>query len=326
MRTFPRLPVIVSIASALMLGLGAGNATATNIKSCATKTFKAKTPGATYKLTAGQTVAAATDCIHVTAPGVTIDLAGFTITGHNGKANGIVIMPKAVGASIVSSTSGGTITGFDTGILDQASSARIEGLSITNNTTAGVVVSGPPSVSGTPPIIDGSVIAGNLITGNGQYGVELASTTHCMVDRNSQIGGSYGIVSGNTDIGVWIANASGAQLTADNVVSWNELIEIGGSRIEAGASANPASCSGSASAATLGNIIANNSLPLDADNSQYGIALQCNSAEDTAVLANDVPFGAGAIDDLFDGNTSPPCGSNFWGANTFGTSNQSCIH
>jgi len=319
MRPIIRIAGVTLIAAAGLLGPArASAASSTPISSCKT-TFIAGKAGASYTVTASLTAAAGADCIHVTAPGVTIDLAGFTLTGKpkSGKGGtGILIMPKAGGAFITTTKTGGSITGFTTGIVDKASSARIENLSISDNTTTGIEIVG--TGSGATPFVDGSVVAGNLINGNGKYGVYMQNTTHCIVDRNAQI-------SDSTDIGVWIQNTSSTAVLADNVVSWNELNEIGGTRIEIGSTGNPPNCSSAAPSA--GNIIANNSVPFDVSaNSLYGIGVECDTAVEDTVYGNDVGPGAGTTDDLFDGNLTPPCDADVWAGNRFATSNQSCIH
>jgi len=320
MRPIIRIAGVTLIAAAGLLGLAETTvASSISISSCK-PTFTAGKAGATYTVKAALTAGAGADCIHVTAPGVTIDLGGFTLTGKPKSGThptGIVILPKAAGALITTTTTGGSITGFATGIVDEASSARIENLSVADNTTTGIEIMG--TGSGSTPFVDGSVVADNIIDGNGNYGVYMQDTIHCMVDRNNQI-------SDSADIGVWIKNTASAAVLADNVVSWNQLNEIGGTRIEVGYTGVPSTCS-TIAGASAGNIIANNSVPFDPGaNSLYGIGVECDSAVEDTVYGNDVGSGAGTADDLFDGNTSPPCDSDRWAGNTFASSNQSCIN
>lgn len=259
----------------------------------------------------------------MTAPGVTVNLNGFTLTGSGG--NGVAILPKAVGAWITSSTSGATITGFDIGVLDEASSARIENLTISSNSNTGVEVAG--SGSGAEPLVDGSVIAGNLIQGNGNYGVYLQNTKHCLVDRNEQISGISGSV---TKVGVWVQNTytppSGAPpVMADNVITWNELNLISDTRIDVGytGSAN-ATCTPPVAypPPSEGDVIADNQVPNDTTgNGLFGIGLECLTGEDDAVHGNDAA-SSGTTDDLYDGNV-PSCDGNVWSGNTFSTANLS---
>jgi hypothetical protein len=323
MGKFFRLTAIV-VSSLALLGLGSmcfiGQAAVTSddanpaitiaVTSC-NPTFKAGRTGATYVVAGALAAAAGKDCIDVTAPGVTIDLAGFTLTGAGG-GNGVNI--KKAGATVTTSVAGGGITGFSVGVLDTASSARIEGLGIYNNSVAGVEIIG--SGTGASPFVDGTVVASNGINGNGTYGVYLRNTTHCMVDRNTQISSSSGY-------GVWIQNTVSPAPLADNVVSSNEMNLIGFARIEVGNTGKPAACSGGP--ASIGNIIANNDLPFDATgNSAYGIGLECNTGTNGFVFHNTVGPGAGTIDDLFDGNAA--CDANIWGLDVYGTHNQACAN
>jgi hypothetical protein len=283
-----------------------------SISSC-NPTFIANKPGATYAVAAALTAASGKDCIDITAVGVTVDLAGYTATGVSG-GNGVDI--KAVGAHVTSSVAGGGITGFSVGVLDTASSARIENLGIANNSTAGVEILGYGA--GATPFVDGTVVASNNINGNGLYGVYMRNPTHCMVDRNSQI-------STSSKFGVWIQNTAATAVAADNVVSYNEPNQIGTARIEVGFTGVPGTCS--TKAPSVGDIIANNLLPFDATgNSMFGIALECNTGNSDSVFHNTVGPGAGVVDDLFDGTIAPACDSNTWGLDVFGTHNQACAN
>ncbi|HVN63634.1 MAG TPA: hypothetical protein VMT58_03270, partial [Candidatus Binataceae bacterium] len=76
------MPVVGLAVAGCLLGIsGYAAAAPAKIKSC-TKIFKASSAGRAYELTADLAPTSNADCIHVTAPGVTIDLAGHTITGH----------------------------------------------------------------------------------------------------------------------------------------------------------------------------------------------------------------------------------------------------
>jgi Right handed beta helix region len=298
MRNISALRITLFVVAAICLW--AQDSSAITIPSC-NPTFTAGVPGGVYTVTAPLVAAPGANCINVTAPGVTIDLNGFTLTGSGGI--GVDIFPAATGAYIYAPlTVGGTITGFATGISDAGSSARIEQLGITRNTVTGVELVG----------VDGSIVVTSAITSNGQYGVYLQNTTNCLVQRNTQI-------SSNGKIGVWIQNTSTTTSTGDNVIAVNELNANGLTGIEVGYTGIPPNCVTGPKPST-GNLIVDNLLP--SLNGQYGIALECNTATDNLVTDN-TATASGTIDDLFDGNAA--CDANVWKGDTFATRNQGCI-
>jgi hypothetical protein len=275
-----------------------------SIASC-NPTFTAGTAGGSYIVTANLTPASGANCIVVTAPGVTINLNHFTLTG-TGAAIGVDILPGATGAHVV----GGTITAFSTGILDSASSALLEGLTIRANVGNGV----------TMKTANGSVLDSSSITGNGANGVYLLNTRDGAVEYNAQISGNG---TSGTGYGVWIQNNASGTLSYDNIVAGNTFGN-GGPQLASvwvGVSPNAPLTCGTAGAPSSGNIIVDNQ-NINA-NAVVGIGLQCTSATNNTVTDNRTVTGNTTFD-LFDGNTA--CDGNSWVADTFGTSNQSCIH
>lgn len=113
--------------------------------------------------------AAASDCIHVSADVVSIDLAGFTIdmTGSPLTATaGIRNIDPGAGAGFADGLSvrGGTITGFASGILIEGGIGhRIEGVRVVGNTVAGIRI----EFGGFPPQGVANMIKDNVIVGNG---------------------------------------------------------------------------------------------------------------------------------------------------------------
>ena len=275
-----------------------------SIASC-NPTFTAGTAGASYLVTANLTPASGANCIVVTAPGVTINLNHFTLTG-TGAAIGVQIGAAAVGTHVV----GGTITAFGTGILDSASSVLLEGLTIRANVGNGV----------TMKTANGSVLGSSSITGNGANGVYLLNTRDGIVEYNSQISGNG---TAGPGYGVWIQNNATGTLSYDNIVAGNTFGNGGPqlASIWVGASSNAPLTCGTAGAPSTGNIIVDNQ-NINA-NAVVGIGLQCSTATNNTVTDNRSVSGNTSFD-LFDGNTT--CDGNTWVADSFGTSNQSCIH
>ena len=282
----------VAVAAAFAVSTSAS----VSITSC-NPTFTASTSGTTYIVTAPLTAASGANCIDVTGRGITIQLNGMTLTGKGSGGIGIAISAKAVGTYVES----GTVQKFAIGIQDLGDSARIESVELTANTTDGVELSG----------VDGSIVAGSNITGNGQNGVELVNARNCLVQHNPQI-------SMNGQLGVWIHDTATPKLPSDNVVAVNELNGNGTAGVEVG-NGNCFSTSDSE-----GNLIAGNGLPLQ--NGNYGIILDCHTGTGSEVLGNVLGPGVGSIDDLFDATYDPSCDSNTWVGNTFTKANQTCIH
>jgi Right handed beta helix region len=269
-------------------------------------TFVANVAGGSYAVTANLVPAPGQNCINVTAPGVTINLAGHTLTG-TGAGIGIDIFPAAAGTHIIGP---GTITNFATGILDSANSALLENLTVKANVGNGVVMTG----------VDGSVLDTSAITGNGANGVYLLNTRDCIVKYNVQISGNGAAGPG---YGVWIQNNAGTVVSLDNIVAANNFGN-GGPQLAGvwvGLSPNAVLNCAVAGAPSSGNIIVANQ-NINA-NVVVGIGLQCNTATNNVVTDNHNVVGNPAFD-LFDGNAA--CDGNSWVADVFGTKNQACVN
>jgi len=288
-------PALVIRAGAVAAAFAVSTAASVSITSC-NPTFTASNSGTTYIVTAPLTAASGANCIDVTGRGITINLNGMTLSGKGSGGIGIAISAKAAGTYIES----GTVQNFGIGIQDLADSARIESVELTANTTDGVELSG----------VDGSIVAGSNITGNGQNGVELVNARNCVVQHNPQI-------SMNGQLGVWIHDTATPKLPSNNVVAVNELNQNGTAGVEVG----DGNCFSTGD--SQGNVIAGNGLP--SPNGNYGIVLDCHTGTGTEVLGNVLVPGVGSIDDLFDANY-PSCDSNTWTGNTFTKANQTCIH
>lgn len=111
--------------------------------------------------------AAASDCIHVSADVVSIDLAGFTIDMTGGPLTdtaGIRNIDPGTGFADGLSVRGGTITGFGSGILIEGGIGhRIEGVRVVGNTVEGIRI----EFGGFPPQGIANMIKDNVIVGNG---------------------------------------------------------------------------------------------------------------------------------------------------------------
>jgi len=274
----------------------------TSITTC-NPTFNANTAGGSYVVTANLTPAAGMNCIVVSAPGVSLNLNHFTLTG-TGSAIGIDVLSAGTGAHVV----GGTITGFTTGLLDNASSALLEGLTIRANTGNGLIMKAA----------NGSVLESSTITGNGANGVYMPNTRAGVVQDNFQISGNG---TKGPGYGVWIQNNASATLSNNNVIAANNFGN-GGTQLAAvwvGASQNaPLTCA-TGGAPSTGNVIVGNQ-NMNA-NAVVGIGLECPTATKNTVTDNHA--ASNVTFDLFDGNAT--CDANSWVADVFTTSNQACV-
>jgi hypothetical protein len=181
-----------------------------NVKAAGGYPFKitAATNSGSYRLTGNLTAPLGTDAIDATAPIVTIDLNGFSITG-----NGSVGVNAAVGDVTVEN---GTVTGFSTGINVGASGivrnvhadANGSGITVGNNSVVeGCTANNSTGASGAAISCAGvCVISGNTASGNGKLdGIDCVGNG-CLISNNTANANTTGIdckgtgclISGNT--------------------------------------------------------------------------------------------------------------------------------
>ena len=193
---------VATFASALTLvaGLGAGPALAnTPMRTPAITPVPLSgcgligAPG-TYTLTVNPAPAAG-NCFVISAPHVTLDLAGHIVAGL-GPGSGIVIAPSAIDAKIESTFPGATIGGFSTGIRDNADNAVIAGpdLRVAGNLDNGVWVVGAT----------GGVVNHIIASGNHHYGVHLQLSLGVMISAN--------LVEGSGTYGIWVQTSEGTRV------------------------------------------------------------------------------------------------------------------
>jgi hypothetical protein len=126
-------------------------------------------PGS-YKLV-NNLVAGTGDCLVITAGFVTIDLAGFTITGTAGQNTGIAARPSTTGGAIRAlAVRNGSISGFGAGVdLDSAEGSIVEGLRVFGDGLAshdGIIASGIVKGNTVLSIFGTGMSATGTVTGN----------------------------------------------------------------------------------------------------------------------------------------------------------------
>ncbi len=139
-----------------------------------------------------------------------------------------------------------------------------------------------------------NTVTQNQVAGNGLDGIQVARfTNQNFVRINSVSNNGFGQPPGNGfRDGDGIANFG-----SFNTIETNSVIANGGSGIKVYRSTNSAG------------------VPVGGQSN----TIRSNTALNNGSAPNSVAF------DLFDTNLTPPCDSNMWVANTFGTKNQACI-
>ena len=159
-----------------------------------------------YILTANLT--ASGDCLVVKADFVTIDLAGFVISG-NGKGSGISTKGNPDGVTVRN----GVIQNFKRGLdLRAAASVVVEGVRVFNNSVRGIQVGADSLVQGNLAsgngdgisVDDNSLVVGNVASENAQGGLDIgwnSTVTGNTASQNGQDGleaGNHNTISNNT--------------------------------------------------------------------------------------------------------------------------------
>jgi len=126
------------------------------------------------------------DCLVITADFVTIDLAGFLISGASNRGAGIRVAPEIVGHPLQGiAVRNGSISGFGTGVDLRigAGPSIVEGLRVLGAAFEGIVAEG--------------IVKGNAVTGVGGIGIEASGT----VTGNYAAANGDGFDVGGTVIG-----------------------------------------------------------------------------------------------------------------------------
>ena len=291
------------------------------IATCATLSA----PGGVYQVTSDITASGGGDCIAITAPLVTLELGGHTITGTG---SGIGIHVTARDAAISNSlATQATVTGFQTGIqFDPFATRGYVGATvfIINNSMTGIEIKGANEVSLISVLASGSSFGLHASNSNGDSATSSSfgstspiAATGAELDQSnasfstsdmagSDVGlhlvssnyntifvGSTGHISGTGGIGVWLERSS------DNVFpSYGAVSGTGGSGL---------------------NLTQNASRNLFANGLIEGETLVDRGSGQNRILDSGTAGPAPATD------LNPACDQNVWFDNNFTSVNQSCI-
>jgi parallel beta-helix repeat protein len=235
------------------------------------------------------------NCFVISAPHVTLDLAGHVVAGL-GAGAGIAIAPGGFGAKVGSTLPGAVIGGFSTGIRDNASDAVIAGpdLRVVGNLADGVWVVGAT----------GSFVNHLTVIGNHHYGV------HVQLSLGVSIGAN--VVNGSGTYGIWLETSEGTQVVGNSVNGSH------GAGIYLGCSATGNLQNVSCGRPSNKSVISQNSL---VGNGDYGVAIADESLGNMVTINH---ASGDVANDLQDENfhCTGTSGTNSWSANT-GTRNQS---
>jgi hypothetical protein len=178
-----------------------------------------------YKLVDNLTIKAAATCLPITANGVTIDLAGFSISGPTASASSAGVIATAIAAGDKSSgitVRNGSITGFFDGVNLAGQGSIVEGLRVFTGFAVGIVANGIVKgntvldFSGGPGngigIEATGIITGNFVSGSRIAGIEA---------------GQGSTVIGNTATGNFGALGAGIVVACPSNVSDNTAVNNG---------------------------------------------------------------------------------------------------
>jgi parallel beta-helix repeat protein len=278
------------------------------------------------------------DCIHITVPGVTLDLASTTISSSPASAPdvGVLVLVNALGAVVKGTLDApATVTGFTTGIEVDAPSVTLENL-VAQSNSVGIVMNGG-SAYGSALAVHASSRTGILINGPapGPYltGVSVDSTLgFAGIELNGVRGAFLNnlTVTGSATYGIWLTGSSRNVIANFNVShNTNAGIYLGcfssggvlGRRCNRLPTPPPSN----------GNILASVGDPSSADgpsqpDQAYGVAIAAGNLGNRIVGIEGSGNGNGSFGaDAIDGNAN--CGTNLWTANQFTvTSPSGCIH
>lgn len=235
----------------------------------------------------------------ITASRVHLTLAGFTLSGiaHTNDCDfaqgkvGILVVSPGPGLSSVR-VNGGTVTGFFNGIILEASSSRVNAMTVADSCLGGIGVFGT-----------GDIIDTNVVTTSGYAGIFLGSSNNVTVLSND--------ISGNPSCGLFI-NDSHDNTIRSNIVKNNGrgiCADSGNDNVLQGndASGNVEGISVSGTGTIVRDNTANG-------NANVGIAVLSGASSHT-VTGNTAR--SNGLADLFDLNAG--CDANSWKRNVFGT-------
>jgi len=277
------------------------------------------------------------DCIRVSVPGVTLDLASTTISSSPSSIAdvGVHVLAAASGAVVRGTLNApATVTGFTVGIEVDAASVTLENL-VAQANVIGIRLNGGAAYGSALAVHDSSR-TGILIDGShpGPYltGVSVDST---LGFAGIELNGVHGAfltnltVTGSATYGVWL-RASSRNVIANFSVSHNTNAGIYLGCFRSGGLLSKLCTNYPPTPPSNGNILTSVGDPSSADgpsqpDQAYGVAIADGNVGNRIVGVEGSGNGNGSFGlDAIDGN--PDCATNLWTENQFAIASPGCIH
>jgi len=258
-----------------------------------------------YVLTGNLPCTGSVSGVRIASSDVTFHLAGHTISNETCDDSQTFAGIFVEGGFSNVEVEGGTVRGFNDGIILSSSNSRLRGMTVQNACTFGIAVQGANNRvltnvvtgSGSDGIMlspaSGALIAANYCTGNKRAGVALSASADNNLIVKNILNGNGGSGEG---YGVAIFNGT-RNVIRNNAANYNDV----GIRIAS--AVNPGG------SPALRNQVFDNTV---SGNSHLGIWVQ-EEGSPSVIKFNRV-LGSGDAD-MFD--DSPGCGANVWRRNTF---------
>jgi len=278
------------------------------------------------------------NCINVTLPGVTLDLANTILSSSpsSGSSVGVHVLTAATGAVVEGTLNApATVTGFTIGIEIDAPSVTLENV-VAQSNLIGIEFNGGAAYGSALAVHDSShtgILINGPAPGPHLTGITVDSTLGFAGIQLDGVKGAFlnGLtVTGSATYGVWLLSSS-RNVIANFSVSRNTNAGIYLGCFRSGGLLGKLCTTVPAPPPSNGNILTSVGDPSSADGPSqpeqaYGVAIAAGNVNNRIVGIEGSGNGNGTFGiDAIDGN--PNCATNLWTGNQFTTANpSSCIH
>ncbi|HEY7337547.1 MAG TPA: right-handed parallel beta-helix repeat-containing protein [Bryobacteraceae bacterium] len=242
--------------------------------------------------------------INITASNVIFHLAGHTISSTDcdftKNISGIAVPSGSSNVRI----DGGTVRGFNDGILLYSSNSVVRGIKSTGACAFGMAISGL-----------NNRVEGSLVTASKGDGIGIGSASGVVITEND--------ISGNFRVGVDISNFSNNNLVSVNIINNNGMAAGTGGGVAIFNGTNNLIRNNTVNNNFDGilidsplNTVETNTVNGSAGNGTNGVGISINAAGASTVVQGNTVLGSSAVDMS---DTNPGCGSDVWRGNTFQT-------
>jgi nitrous oxidase accessory protein NosD len=197
-----RIVLVLGAAAGILLGAAGSARAITLVDPAAGCDQELNIPGEEYVLTGDLACTTKTSGVRITASGVVFHLADHTISSPFCDLSYTLVGVLLEGDVSDIVVEGGTVTGFNDGILLSGTRTRARGMTVTGACVFGVVMSG-----------DANVLDTSVVANSGMDGVALGAARGSIVRSN--------FIFGSKRDGVEISNFSDANLVDSNIIHDN---------------------------------------------------------------------------------------------------------